>query len=184
MGRVKILFLLFITVGCILFAGCGKNSNVIKDNGDEDAAIMQDFGKEEVDQPQETDAMFAQQEDTYSDIDVDLTELSSTMVYAEVYNMMLTPDAYVGKTIKIRGQYYAQYWEETDKYYHYVIISDATECCQSGIEFIWDDNSHVYPDEYPKGDSEIQIEGVFNFYEEAGEKYYCLNADAIQEVNE
>lgn len=34
-------------------------------------------------------------------IDVDLTQLSSTMIYAEVYNMMVTPDEYVGKTVRM-----------------------------------------------------------------------------------
>ena len=31
--------------------------------------------------------------------DVDLTNLSSTMVYSEVYNMMSTPENYIGKTV-------------------------------------------------------------------------------------
>lgn len=33
--------------------------------------------------------------------DVDLTTLSSTMVYSEVYNMMCEPDRYLGKRIKM-----------------------------------------------------------------------------------
>ena len=32
-----------------------------------------------------------------SKCDVDLTLLSSTMVYSEVYNMMVDPDSYIGK---------------------------------------------------------------------------------------
>ena len=35
--------------------------------------------------------------------DVDLTTLSSTMVYSEVYNMMCEPDRYLGKRIKMNG---------------------------------------------------------------------------------
>lgn len=31
--------------------------------------------------------------------DVDLTKLSSTMVYSKVYNMMFTPENYIGKTV-------------------------------------------------------------------------------------
>jgi len=34
-------------------------------------------------------------------IDVDLTEMSSTMIYSEVNNIMTNPDDYMGKTIKI-----------------------------------------------------------------------------------
>ena len=33
-------------------------------------------------------------------IDVDLTKISSTMVYSEVYNMMVSPDNYTEKPLK------------------------------------------------------------------------------------
>ena len=35
------------------------------------------------------------------DADVDLTQLSSTLVYAEVYNMASNPQSYVGKTVRM-----------------------------------------------------------------------------------
>ena len=35
--------------------------------------------------------------------DVDLTELSASMVYAEVYDMVYNPDDYVGKTVRAKG---------------------------------------------------------------------------------
>lgn len=40
-----------------------------------------------------------------STIDVDLTQLSSTMVYSEVYNMMISPDDYpeLGSDITVTG---------------------------------------------------------------------------------
>ncbi len=115
-------------------------------------------------------------------IDVDLTEQSSTMVYAEVYNMMVNPDDYMGKMVKIRGQYNSEYWDQTDKYYFYVIISDATACCQQGIEFIWDDGEHKYPDDYPHNNTTVEITGVFGSYEELGDIYYYLDTDDIMIV--
>lgn len=36
-------------------------------------------------------------------VDLDLTQLSSTVVYSEVYNMLITPDDYKGKIIKMKG---------------------------------------------------------------------------------
>ncbi len=39
-------------------------------------------------------------------IDVDLTTLSGTMVYSEVFNMIANPEDYVGKTIKMQGQFF------------------------------------------------------------------------------
>lgn len=38
-------------------------------------------------------------------IDVDLTALSSTMVYSEVYNIITNPEDYIGKTVKMHGQF-------------------------------------------------------------------------------
>lgn len=106
-------------------------------------------------------------------IDVDLTVLSSTMVYAEIYNMMTEPDPYIGRMVKMRGQYYASFYEETQQYYHYVVVMDAAACCQQGIEFIWD-GAHTYPDDYPADGTEVEITGVFGSYEELGIVYYYL----------
>jgi len=64
------------------------------------------------------------------EVDMDLTVMSSTMVYAEIYNMLESLDDYIGKTVKMRGLYYASYYEELDKYYNFVVIEDATACCQ------------------------------------------------------
>lgn len=111
------------------------------------------------------------------DIDIDLTALSSTMVYSEVYNMMYTPDKYIGKTIKMKGQF--SYYEdpETKKQYFSCIIADATACCSQGIEFVLT-GKHDYPNDYPKINSEITVAGTFHVYEENGYKY-CQLANAV-----
>lgn len=110
------------------------------------------------------------------EVDVDLTQLSSTIIYSEVYNMMNTPKDYLGKTIKISGQYYAQFYEPTQQYYNYVLIADATACCQQGIEFVLS-GEHTYPDDYPDNLSLISVTGVFSTYDELGVTYYYLAAD-------
>lgn len=109
---------------------------------------------------------------------VDLTALSSTMVYAEVYNITTCPTDYMGKTIKMSGPYYAFYYDETDSYYYYVMINDAAACCQQGIEFIWN-GEHTYPDDYPADKTNIETTGIFSSYEEQGETYYYLAVDDI-----
>lgn len=112
-------------------------------------------------------------------VDVDLTQLSSIMVYSEVYNIMANPDEYLGKTIKMEGPYYSYYWDSTDKYYHYIVVEDAAACCNQGIEFIWDDNRHQYPSEYPADNTPVEIVGIFGAYEEEGEVYYYLAANEL-----
>jgi hypothetical protein len=115
------------------------------------------------------------------DVDIDLTELSSTLVYAEVYNMMMSPDEYMGQTVKMSGSYYASFAEETDQYYHYVIIEDAAACCQSGLEFMWS-GDHEYPADYPADNTNVEVTGVFSSYDELGQTYYYLAVDDINEI--
>ena len=118
--------------------------------------------------------------DTDETVDYDLTQMSSDMVYATVYQMMVTPEEYEGKTFRIDGNFYATYYEATKKYYFYCIIQDATACCAQGMEFIWDDGSHIYPDGYPEDNAEIVVEGTFETYREDGdENLYCRLSDAI-----
>ena len=118
--------------------------------------------------------------DTDETVDYDLTQMSSDMVYATVYQIMVTPEEYEGKTFRIDGNFYATYYEATKKYYFYCIIQDATACCAQGMEFIWDDGSHIYPDEYPEDNAEIVVEGTFETYREDGdENLYCRLSDAI-----
>jgi len=113
-----------------------------------------------------------------NEIDVDLTALSSTLVYAEVYNIMTTPGDYEGKTIKVGGLYQANYYEPTQQYYQCVIIADATACCQQGLEFLWS-GKHKYPDDYPQDGTPIELTGVFESYEELGNTYYRLAVDEV-----
>ncbi len=109
-------------------------------------------------------------------VDVDLTVLSSTMVYSEVYDMMYYPENYIGKSVKMKGMYAGYHDESTDKYYHACIIQDATACCAQGIEFEPIDD-YKYPDDYPAEGQEVCVTGVFDTYEE-GENTYCTLKDA------
>ena len=116
------------------------------------------------------------------DIDVDLTQLSSTMVYSEVYSMMVSPEEYIGKTIRMRGQFAIGYSYNQDgsinesSLRYACIIMDATACCAQGIEFVLS-GDHIYPDDYPELDSEITVTGRFETYDEYG-ILYCQLADA------
>lgn len=107
------------------------------------------------------------------DIDIDLTQLSSTFVYSEVYDMMVKPENYIGETIRMTGAFNVYEDEETGKIYYSCIISDATACCQQGIEFELK-GKHKYPDDYPKQDEEITVTGEFEMYKEEGEDYCRL----------
>ena len=111
-------------------------------------------------------------------VDLDLTELSSTLIYSEVYNMLITPDDYKGKIIKMKGQFNQYTDDETGKIYNSVIIPDATACCQQGLEFELSDKTNP---NFEQG-TQITVVGTFDTYSD-GEFLYChlKNAKIINE---
>lgn len=120
-----------------------------------------------------------------SDIDYDLTTMSAEMVYATVYQLIVYPEEYIGKKVKIKGEYYAASSEDGQKKYHYVIVADAAACCAQGIEFVWGDGSHVYPDDYPEDETEVEVVGIFETYIDEDDDYlYCRLVNSTMEIVE
>lgn len=110
-------------------------------------------------------------------IDLDLSVMSGTMVYAQIYNMMVDPDPYLGKMIRLSGLY--TYFEDTAAgiVYHACIVPDATACCAQGIEFVRAGEPR-WPDEYPAEGSAILVTGRLEIYEEGGSLYlHLVDAD-------
>lgn len=108
-------------------------------------------------------------------IDVDLTKLSSTMVYSEVFNMLNTPEDYVGKTIKMTGGYSSFLDETTGAVYRVCMIADASACCAQGMEFVLKDGLP-----YPEMESDITVIGTFQLYNENGTTYcHLVNAELV-----
>lgn len=115
-------------------------------------------------------------------IDIDLTALSRTMVYSEVYNMMMTPENYIGKVVRMNGlcstfESVAVDGQEARVYYT-CIIFDATACCSQGIEFVLAGDTGA--EAYPPVDTEITVTGTFQTYDENG-ILYCHLVDATLE---
>lgn len=112
-------------------------------------------------------------------VDIDLTALSGIMVYSEVNSMISFPDNYIGKTVKMQGQFTIyQATDENgafipDQIYFACVIADATACCSQGLEFALA-GEHTYPDDYPELGAEITVVGTFEWYEEDSCRYYRL----------
>lgn len=182
----------------IVLAGCGdnqgriSNQNNVSDTINEQIATAdsqnvteteENVVETEQDVPIEPSTDMQTVEEGDIGIDYDLTQMNSDMVYATIYQLMVEPDSYVGSTIRIRGNYYAMWYEPTQKYYHYVLVQDAMACCAQGIEFVWEDGSHAYPEEYPADDAIVEVTGIFETYREPGDSYlYCRLKDASMVV--
>lgn len=110
---------------------------------------------------------------------IDLTTLSSTMVYAEVYNMMVNPEDYIGKTVTMEGEFTILEDVSTGNIYTACLIYDAAACCAQGLEFLLVGDA-VYPDDYPEVGDAIKVTGVFETYDENGIQY-CHLVDSVLE---
>ena len=115
-------------------------------------------------------------------IDVDLNNLNANVVYSQVFLMMTEPDKFIGKRIRMSGQFNVYAAEEGNPSgvteYYAIIIAAAQACCQQGIEFVWP--GHTYPEGFPEVKSNASVTGIFEVYEENGKKYCRLVADTVE----
>ena len=190
---------IWLLAAVVLISGCGKradNGKGINSGETVDKVIESQVKKEEQKKTEESTKEDTQKNDQQNtdtqtpesvqgsvnapeaSVDVDLSVMDSDMIYATVYQMMSDPEQYVGKTFRIEGKFYVTYDEMTKNQYYYCVIKDATECCAQGLEFIWGDGSHIYPDEYPTDGTEVIVDGTFELYMENDSRYCRLaNAD-------
>lgn len=190
---------IWLLAAVVLISGCGKradNGKGINSGETVDKVIESQVKKEEQKKTEESTKEDTQKNDQQNTdtqtpesvqgtvnapeaaVDVDLSVMDSDMIYATVYQMMSDPEQYVGKTFRIEGKFYVTYDEMTKNQYYYCVIKDATECCAQGLEFVWGDGSHIYPDEYPTDGTEVIVDGTFELYMENDSRYCRLaNAD-------
>lgn len=190
---------IWLLAAVVLLSGCGKqtdNGKGINSGKTVDKVIESQVKKEEQKKTEESTKEDTQKNDQQNTdtqttenvqgsvnapeaaVDVDLSVMDSDMIYATVYQMMSDPEQYVGKIFRIEGKFYVTYDEMTKNQYYYCVIKDATECCAQGLEFVWGDGSHIYPDEYPTDGTEVIVDGTFELYMENDSRYCRLaNAD-------
>ena len=165
--KKSILILLSVSFLCLALVGCGKQEQ--QSAASSNQPVETPTATETPSQPPASDSSA----NSVSGDTVDLTVLSSTMIYAEVYNMMVSPQDYVGRTVTMRGQFAVYAQTESGPFYFACVIADATACCQQGLEFVLAGDA-VYPDDYPEIGSEITVTGEFQTYEEDGYQYCHL----------
>jgi len=113
-------------------------------------------------------------EKTYDNIDIDLSVMSSNLIYSEVLNIMTAPYDYCGKVIKMSGLFTAMLDQVDNRTYLACIIQDATACCAQGIEFqpyLPDLNGE---DVRNLEGTEIEVVGTFDTYEIGDYTYFTL----------
>ena len=112
-------------------------------------------------------------------VDLDLTKMSSTMIYTTIFDMLIMPEDYVEKNIKVKGWFETYTDPYTAELYYAVVVPDATACCQQGLEFVWP-GEHNYPADFPTPGEDITITGVYKVTETYGVTYAYLEANAVE----
>ena len=126
-----------LLAACMMLSLCACGKGREKDAGNDTLSSNEEASAsaESIPTPkeQETPGKSKPSQPAAGKVDVDLTVLSSTMVYSEVYNMMMTPENYIGKVVRMNGlcstfESVAVDGQEARVYYT-CIIFDATACC-------------------------------------------------------
>ena len=175
----RLLCLLLAALTVLGLGACGKKSaaeTALPTTASEEPKPLQTLPLETGEREQT-----APTADTAESTFVDLTALSSTMVYAEVFAMMSSPEDYVGKTVKMqgifsKGQLYAAGSLNDGGTVFACVIQDATACCAQGIPFELA-GDHTYPQDYPELGDAITVVGTFEIHEQEGMEF-CRLRDA------
>ena len=154
---MKRILLITLCAACLLLNGCGKDAATVSSGAAPAKAIAENTAA------------------PVSTAEIDLTKMSSTMVYSYVFNMINAPNDFIGQRFRISGNYDEEYWDQTKLTYHYIVIADATACCAQGLEFVLNDINAAYP----QVGEEFEISGTFGTYTENGNLYIRITADQI-----
>lgn len=167
----KYKFIAFIVLAALTVTGCSKKKSYTNVN----ATYVESPALPSQDELQN----IAKNDKSTGKIDVDLTKMSSTMIYSYIFDMLMDAESYKEKTIKVKGFFQVFVNDNSDDMYYAIIIPDAAACCQQGIEFIWA-GEHEYPDDYPQLGQEITVTGKYKiFITKEGIQYSYLQVNQM-----
>ncbi len=105
----------------------------------------------------------------------DLVEIREKLFIAQINDIYLNAEDYLGKTIKYEGIFDSFTWEETGDIYYYV-IRYGPGCCgtdgNAGFEIAWEG-------ENPALNDWVEVIGVLELYEEDGRQYLRINVSSL-----
>ena len=106
-------------------------------------------------------------------VHIDLTKMSDTMVYSQVFDILVNPQNYVGKTIRLQGIYEPITDSLAQEVLHYIVVEDATACCAQGVEI-----KMIGEANYPELYSNAEVVGEIKTYEYSGQTFFYVETSA------
>ena len=106
-------------------------------------------------------------------IDLDFTKMNYNMASSVIFEMLIEPEKYLNKTVKIDGQFETSVYEGNR--YFAVINWDLTGCCPSGLNFIPPD-SMIYPYDFHEAGAFVTVTGTMKeaFNGKSNELYFFM----------
>ena len=117
-----------------------------------------------------------------SDVDIDLSELSLSIIQTEYSQIVSNATDYSGKTIRAYGSYYTLFFDDTGKHSHYIIVVPGDECCRLGFEFRRD-GDYVFPQDYPSENAIILITGTLHRDADSGLSSIYIDVDELSVIS-
>ena len=111
--------------------------------------------------------LFAEDTSGKKKYDIDLSRMSGTMIYGQVNQMVMYPQKYIRKHIKMKGIFSSYYDEELERRFYGCVIQDALACCSQGLTFELA-KPREFPKEYPAEGDIIIVEGDFDYEKDEG----------------
>ena len=108
-------------------------------------------------------------------VDIDLSGMSEVMVYSTSIQIAENPEAYAGKTVRIKGTFNITHSEALNRDYYCCLVKDQKGCCTEGLEFVLPADQS-----YPDVGDVITVSGTYETYFEDGGLYGQL-VDAVVE---
>ena len=151
----KIIYCCFAVIFISIFiSGCKKQAKTLKYPQAKEKQAVNGYSMI----PVKAEKKSSKKESDSNKIDIDFTKYNYNMASAMIYDMFMNQEEYLGKRVRIKGQFYAS----VDDFglFFAVLLYDATACCQTGFSF--EDNKRKYPDDYPPILSDIEMTGVYS----------------------
>ena len=70
-----------------------------------------------------------------TDVELDLSKMNADLAYAFIFQLVVEPEKYEGKTVRMTGTFETFYDNEPYGRHDYCIITDVLACCAQGLEF-------------------------------------------------
>lgn len=166
---MKKIFLLCV-VSIFIFSSCGKNKNQPQIS----EAIIEE--KTEI---EKTPAVEIKLEESKEKVDLDLSNMNYNMISSILFKLVVEEEKYLGKKIRIKGQFYSNFDEENNIRHFSVLIYDPTACCQVGLMFI-PRKKLSFPEDFPKQLETCTVTGIFSVKDLNGMSYHYLDCEGFE----